>query len=202
MRGVPRARPRAVRSAEARWLARERRPPRDLTARRCDAHARVSGIGVLSRLPSVRAERPRGGRQVTAGHVQRMEGEPLRGGRRAVPGLPHARPAPPLARHPRSRDGAPRAEHQRRRRAGRARAGGRAARGREHRRRPPLSDLRHADRRAARRADRQGARGRIAPAPCRSRKRLLHRQQPARAGAGAARRRCGILDRLTCPPHR
>src|SRR3989454_1107983 len=96
-------------------------------------------------------------------HVRGMEGQPVRARGRPVPGLPHARPPPPVARHPRSRDGALGA-HDRRARRRLALPGWRHdlrdPQRREHARRPRLPDVCHASGRAERRARRPGGRGR------------------------------------------
>mgnify|MGYP003694655815 CR=1 FL=1 len=93
-------------------------------------------------------------------HLQRVEGEPVRPRGRAMPGLPHAGAAAPVARHSRRRHGALGAhDHRagRRRPVPSRRRRGRHAAGDQHAHRSRLSDLRHTASRPERRA---GGRGR------------------------------------------
>src|SRR5439155_12239108 len=96
LRRLPRARPSTLRSATPRRLAGERGASRDAPARRRHPHARVPVGGVLPRLSPVRRRRYLAERQAPREHVSRVGGEPFRARARSVPGLPHARPPPPL----------------------------------------------------------------------------------------------------------
>ena len=81
VRRLPRARPPALRAAAARRVAGEPAPRASLPHDGVTRTPAFLSSRVLPGLPPVRAQRARPERQAAAGHLQRVEGEPLRAAR-------------------------------------------------------------------------------------------------------------------------